>query len=103
MIGGYTTGPDTAPWPPPPAGYGLVVSGTFVDLVRPSIGRSYVLPNGGITVSNEGLDAAYLDRSKDGGRITVLDVESGAAAFPALPSGVGVALHWAPQSAGRTN
>jgi hypothetical protein len=100
VIAAYTTGPDTAPWSVAPADYGPVVSGAFDELVRPSSGKSYHVPRGAVSVSSDGRCAAYVGASSDGvEKVSILDVESGAVAFPRLPIGdaardAAVTLSW---------
>lgn len=104
VVAGITAGPDTAPWSAAPADYGPVVSGDFVEVVRPSTGKRYAVPHAAVTVSRDGRCAAYVDVAKDGARrTTILDVESGALTVPQLPidatsAGPDVTLRWIPQS-----
>jgi hypothetical protein len=98
VIAGYTTGPDTGPWSAPPADYGPVVTGAFDELVRPSIGKSYQVPHGAVSLSTDGRCAAYFGASSDAvRRVSILNVESGALAFLSIgdvTAGAGVTLKW---------
>lgn len=100
-IMGVTTGPE-ADWPEPPAGLGPVVSGAFVEIVRPAAGRSYSMPTDGIALSDDGLCAAYVDRPDNTGpkRLVVLNVESGIQALPDLRVDGDLSLQWIPIGGG---